>query len=48
LEFNLTRWFRAAAFASYRFTSDIEIYQTKADVLDGFNFGMTFKFGKLN
>ncbi len=48
LEFNLTRWFRTAAYASYRFTSDIEIYQKDADVLDGFNFGMTFKFGKLN
>lgn len=48
LEFNLTRWFRAAAYASYRFTSDIELYQTDKDVLDGFSFGMTFKFGKLN
>jgi len=48
LEFNLTRWFRAAAYASYRFTSDIELYETDKDVLDGFSFGMTFKFGKLN
>ena len=48
LEFNLTRWFRAAAYASYRFTSNIELYQTDSKVLDGFSFGMTFKFGKLN
>lgn len=48
VEFNLTRWFRAAAYASYRFTSNIELYQTDSKVLDGFSFGMTFKFGKLN
>ncbi|MCK3682531.1 hypothetical protein [Maribellus sp. YY47] len=48
LEFNLTRWFRAAAYASYRFTSNIEIYETGSDALEGFSFGMTFKFGKLN
>lgn len=46
LEFNLTRFFRAAAYASYRFTSEIELYETDDDVLNGFNFGMTFKFGK--
>jgi len=46
LEFNLTRFFRAAAYASYRFTSNIELYETDNDVLKGFNFGMTFKFGK--
>lgn len=46
LEFNLTRFFRAAAYASYRFTSEIELYETDNDVLKGFNFGMTFKFGK--
>lgn len=46
LEFNLTRFFRAAAYASYRFTSKIELYETEEDVLNGFNFGMTFKFGK--
>ncbi len=48
LEFNLTRWFRTAAYVSYRFTSDIEMYETDSDVLNGFNFGMTFKFGKLH
>jgi hypothetical protein len=46
LELNLTRWFRAAAALSYRYTSNIELYQTDADVLRGLNFGLTCKFGK--
>lgn len=46
LEFNLARHFRLALAASYRFTSDIEMYETDEDVLNGFNFGATFKFGK--
>jgi hypothetical protein len=46
LEFNLARFFRLALAASYRFTSEIEMYQTDKDVLNGFNFGATFKFGK--
>jgi hypothetical protein len=46
LEFNLTRFFRLAAFANYRFTSKLELYDTDPDVLEGFNFGLTFKFGK--
>lgn len=46
LEFNVVRFFRTSAYASYRFTSDIELYDTDSDVLRGFNFGMTFKFGK--
>lgn len=46
LEFNLARCFRLALAASYRYTSDIEMYQTDKNVLNGFNFGATFKFGK--
>lgn len=46
LEFNMARFFRLAVYASYRYTSDIELYQTDKDALNGFNFGMTFKFGK--
>lgn len=46
LEFNFTKWFRTAAFFSYRFTSKIDLYETKESVLRGFNFGLTFKFGK--
>jgi hypothetical protein len=46
LEFNLARFFRLAANVSYRHTSEIELFETKGDALRGFNFGMTFKFGK--
>lgn len=46
LEFNLTHFFRTAATVSYRYTSEIELFETSKDVLRGFNFGMTFKFGK--
>lgn len=46
LEFNLARFFRTALAVSYRYTSKIELLDTKEDVLRGFNFGMTFKFGK--
>lgn len=46
LEFNLALHFRMAASASYRFTSDIELLATDTDALYGFQFGLTFKFGK--
>ncbi len=46
LEFNVARFFRTALYASYRYTSKIEMYKTDEDVLRGFNFGATFKFGK--
>jgi hypothetical protein len=54
LEFNLARWFRMAAAVSYRYTSDIELYRVDSDLpqqygkdaLRGFNYGVTFKFGK--
>lgn len=46
LEFNLSRYFRLAFAASYRYTSDIDMYQTDENVLNGFNFCTTFKFGK--
>ena len=46
LEFNVTRFFRTAAFISYRYTSKIELFETDEDVLRGLNFGVTFKFGK--
>ncbi len=54
LEFNLARFFRMAAAVSYRYTSNIDLKrtglelssQTRADALRGFNFGLTFKFGK--
>jgi hypothetical protein len=46
LEFNLARFFRMAAAVSYRHTSEIQLHQTDADALRGFNYGVTFKFGK--
>jgi hypothetical protein len=46
LELNLARWFRMAAAVSYRYTSDIQLVNTDANALCGFNYGMTFKFGK--
>lgn len=46
LEFNMTRFFRLAAAVSYRHTSSIELHETPGDVLRGFNYAMTFKFGK--
>lgn len=46
LEFNLARFFRLAATVSYRHTSKIELIKTDENALKGFNFGMTFKFGK--
>ncbi len=46
LEFNLARFFRMAAAVSYRYTSDIQLAQTEKDALRGFNYGVTFKFGK--
>jgi hypothetical protein len=46
LELNLTKFMRMAAFASYRFTSEIELAGIDKDVLNGWNVGMTFKLGK--
>ncbi|WP_372949619.1 hypothetical protein [Mariniphaga sp.] len=46
LEFNLTSFFRMAATLSYRFTSNVELIGKTPDVLQGWNFGLTFKFGK--
>lgn len=46
LEFNVARFFRLAAAVSYRYTSDIQLHQTEKDALRGFNYGLTFKFGK--
>lgn len=46
LEFNMARFFRLAAAVSYRHTSKIQLRQIDEDALKGFNFGLTFKFGK--
>jgi len=46
LELNLTKFLRAAAYASYRLTSDIDLDGTDPDALNGVNMGLTFKIGK--
>jgi hypothetical protein len=46
LEFNLTRFFRLAAFLSYRYTSGVEIPNVPSDVLNTYTAGLRFKFGK--
>lgn len=46
LELNITRFFRLAAAISYRHTSKILMQNVDTDALKGFNFGLTFKFGK--
>ena len=46
LEFNIVRFFRLAIGGYYRLTSDITLYDTAPDVLQGFSGGITLKFGK--
>ena len=46
LEFNIVRFFRISLGAFYRYTSDIQLAYTAPDVLNGFSYGITFKFGK--
>jgi hypothetical protein len=46
LELNLIKYFRVAFAVTYRHTEDVSLINSDPDVLDGFNFGMTFKFGK--
>lgn len=45
LEFNLVRFMRLAVYSSYRYTTDIQILDVPPDVLQGFSYGITFKFG---
>lgn len=57
VEMNITRFFRIAAGASYRFTSDVELSYSSPvssvpesvdvlDDLDGFSYKLCFKFGR--
>ncbi|NTW32681.1 MAG: hypothetical protein HGB12_08665 [Bacteroidetes bacterium] len=46
LEMNLLKFVRIAIGASYRFTTDAHIMNKSSDVLNGFNAGLTLKFGK--
>jgi hypothetical protein len=46
LEVNVLKFFRMAFGLSYRFTTDLTWSYSAPDVLEGWNAGMTFKFGK--
>ncbi len=46
IEMNIIRFFRFSVGAYYRYTSEIELMNTDKDVLNGFSFGVNFKFGK--
>ncbi len=46
LEMNVTRYFRLSMGGYYRYTSGIDLLNTESDVLNGFSFGVNFKFGK--
>ncbi|MDA3893349.1 MAG: hypothetical protein PF517_16930 [Salinivirgaceae bacterium] len=46
VEFNIATWFRIGVGASYRFTSKIEgLAEASPYLLEGANYGITFKFG---
>lgn len=46
LEFNFTKFFRMAAFLSYRYASDLELTNVEPEPLNEFTAGLRFKFGK--
>jgi hypothetical protein len=46
LEFNMFKHFRLSFGVYYRYTSEISLYNTPPDLLNGFSGGLTFKFGK--
>jgi hypothetical protein len=45
LEVNFTKWLRVAVFATYRYTTDIEIKDVRDDALRSYSTGLTFKAG---
>jgi len=46
VELNMVKFMRLAVGGYYRYTSDLNLADTKSDVLDGFSVGLTMKFGK--
>lgn len=46
IEFNAVRFLRIGIGASYRFTSNLDLDNAKTDLLKGFSFGFSLKFGK--
>jgi len=45
LELNLTKFFRMSLGVNYLYTTDVELTTAPPDVLNGFNGGISFKFG---
>ena len=45
IELNLTKWLRASIFATYRYTSDVEIDQIASDALRTYSTGLALKVG---
>jgi hypothetical protein len=46
VELNVVRFFRLALGVSYRYTSEIDLFDTAPDVLDGMSYNVSLKFGK--
>lgn len=46
VELNLVQAMRMAFAVTYRFTEDVKLKDIDKNALDGFNFGLTLKFGK--
>jgi hypothetical protein len=46
VELNVVRFFRLAVGGYYRFTTDIQLYDTPGNVMNGWSAGITLKFGK--
>ncbi|MFO7658150.1 MAG: hypothetical protein R6W78_13910 [Bacteroidales bacterium] len=45
LELNVTKFFRFSLGAYYRYTSNIQLQNSPEDLLNGFSYGVNFKFG---
>ena len=46
MEFNVVRFFRLSLGVTFRYTSDINLFDTSPDVLNGLSYNISFKFGK--
>ena len=46
IELNLVKFMRLAVGGYYRYTSDLDLADSKSDMLNGFSTGVTLKFGK--
>lgn len=46
VEFNMVKFMRLAVGGYYRYTSDLDLADSRSDMLNGFSVGLTMKFGK--